>query len=942
MNQSQTKRMNTQKKRLFFKWLGMFFTGGVLLLLGSCSPAPCSDSSDCPPSYYCDTQLFACVSGEGECRVGSIRPCFTGPEKTINVGECKPGRQTCNPQRTWGPCLGQVTPIAEICDDNKDNDCNGEIDNDCANPKQCRAIDFQKIVQVYAHRHKEEAYQMLVRLTLPKEPVLYHWNSTLQVQITAQGRWQLLKQTISSESKNTVELILQGDGKLFADELTLRLTGQVLNTENGTTCDVDFVSSTFSTRCSSAFQSCDGYCIPKDSFLHCGRCDLRCKPGEECCQEKCRKIVPVERQCTSCEIVCQPGESCCKDLKRCVDLQIDEQNCGACGRACASDQICCQGICIRNGHSNCGKCGRSCNSNEFCCENACVSPFSNRNHCGQCGDSCPDKQICVQAQCEACPADKTFCSTGEKQGDCFDLKSNPSHCGACGNVCEQGQACQNGQCGACLHSGVCQGDNVCRKGGQCVPSVLRSNAHQLVWHGISRDWNFVANNQGDIYITGSFQGRLSIGNRTIQSLGGWDIFVGLVHFRNGQDFAVQWLEQIGGKGDEHSPSIHRTANSRYLLSGIFGEGQQPAKVLDVLNPAATQISPLAKDTNGIFVLSLNPDGSKHWVKTVGGTITHKAPKLSTNPTTGDALLHFETNGTSQLQALTCDSQKLSFPSTDSGSNQTQTVALHMDAKGSCLWVRRLGGAGETLSFSSSRVLVSASQSTQAFALVGQLTGKMQWGGKTLESFQQGTKSSSILAYLSKTGADTHASTQAIVAESQLLDVFQFPTQGNHVVGQFLTSASNYTAGFWSYVNTWSQSPLGFSPTVTFAGSGHVTLQKVLETGGSTPKVYIGGTFEGEILLPNNVKLKSHGKSDIFIVRLDRVSGKGSNGLEWSLQVGGTGEESLTHLSFDSNTNSLLVGGSSDGKRIYLDKRLSVQMGAIQASDTLHFLWRLEP
>lgn len=52
------------------------------------------------------------------------QPCYSGPSGTAGVGVCKAGTQTCS-GGTWGTCLGEILPSAEICD-GKDNNCNGQ------------------------------------------------------------------------------------------------------------------------------------------------------------------------------------------------------------------------------------------------------------------------------------------------------------------------------------------------------------------------------------------------------------------------------------------------------------------------------------------------------------------------------------------------------------------------------------------------------------------------------------------------------------------------------------------------------------------------------------------------------------------------------------------------------------------------------------------------
>ena len=56
-------------------------------------------------------------------------PCYSGPEGTEGVGECRAGEPVCNDNDYFLECGGEVLPSEEICD-GLDNDCDGEIDED--------------------------------------------------------------------------------------------------------------------------------------------------------------------------------------------------------------------------------------------------------------------------------------------------------------------------------------------------------------------------------------------------------------------------------------------------------------------------------------------------------------------------------------------------------------------------------------------------------------------------------------------------------------------------------------------------------------------------------------------------------------------------------------------------------------------------------------------
>jgi hypothetical protein len=112
--------------------LAMGFAGGQ-----------CSGDGDClceeepPGDEICGDDLDNDRDGmvdEGcECVLGDIGDCFTGRPENRGLGACRDGARVCAGDSTsthWGPCMGSVLPVPEICDDDLDNDCDGIVDID--------------------------------------------------------------------------------------------------------------------------------------------------------------------------------------------------------------------------------------------------------------------------------------------------------------------------------------------------------------------------------------------------------------------------------------------------------------------------------------------------------------------------------------------------------------------------------------------------------------------------------------------------------------------------------------------------------------------------------------------------------------------------------------------------------------------------------------------
>jgi len=69
--------------------------------------------------------------------------CYDGPPGTMAVGECRAGVRYCQDGGFDGPCDGEILPVPEVCD-NKDNDCDGEVDEGFDN----RGVDIVFVIDI--------------------------------------------------------------------------------------------------------------------------------------------------------------------------------------------------------------------------------------------------------------------------------------------------------------------------------------------------------------------------------------------------------------------------------------------------------------------------------------------------------------------------------------------------------------------------------------------------------------------------------------------------------------------------------------------------------------------------------------------------------------------------------------------------------------------------
>ena len=107
---------------------------------GGFSSAETAASGNCGDGIDNDCDGLTDTAQDPGCRCtpGQTQPCSTGLQ-----GICSTGTLTCQPGGAWGSCVQDSQPVAEVCTDTFDNDCDGTTDCgdvDCSAAPACQDV----------------------------------------------------------------------------------------------------------------------------------------------------------------------------------------------------------------------------------------------------------------------------------------------------------------------------------------------------------------------------------------------------------------------------------------------------------------------------------------------------------------------------------------------------------------------------------------------------------------------------------------------------------------------------------------------------------------------------------------------------------------------------------------------------------------------------------
>lgn len=252
---------------------------------------------------------------------------------------------------------------------------------------------------------------------------------------------------------------------------------------NGLSCTGGVCVRTTPATCGTGELKCGKGCCPAipngNPTCRKATCGIACAGGYTPCGTGCVDTGSDDTNCGQCGNGCGAGQTCSGGscIQTCAaDLQTDVNNCGACGNVCdlphTAVNKCVSGVCAPSAcASGWGHCdGDSVTTWANGCETDLTTDSAN---CGACGQACQTGEICSGGAClVTCDPGWTDCG-----GACVDTFSSRDNCGACGNVCSG--ATPDCADGACVCNGQsCSGGQVCVDG-RCLGGTCANNGESV-------------------------------------------------------------------------------------------------------------------------------------------------------------------------------------------------------------------------------------------------------------------------------------------------------------------------------------------------------------------------------------------------------------------------------------------------------------------------------
>ncbi len=407
-----------------------------------------------------------------------------------------------------------------------------------------------------------------------------------------------------------------------------------------------------------------------------------------------------------------------------------------------------------------------------------------------------------------------------------------------------------------------------------------SNTGNWLWartsggNGFNRGNGIICDNNGNVYVTGSFEGNCAFGNTNLSSNGLRDVFVTSLN-PNGN---WRWTIKAGGNSTDDSYGIK--FNSNYSFLGITGFFSTSATF-----GSNTLISAGGRD---IFVARLDTNANWQWSVSVGSSASEESRAISIDGSGNSIISGFYSN------SITFASNTLPT------SADRDVFAARIDRNGNWIWGRNATGTGDDEPFA-----LSMDNSGNAY-ITGFYYSNIKFGSNEVISDNE---RNSFVARLTSSGSWSWV--RSIKGNSSVdgLGIWTSTSGYSYISGTFYDKA---------YINT---------DTIKTKGESDLLLAKISSSGGwdwiqgnagvtnivvsngiiqdKNTDVFVCGYFNGTVKFGNDT-LKSVGLNDIFIAKSSKAG-------SWisAISLGGIGNDAANSLTIDTNGNIYVTGYFED-------------------------------
>lgn len=436
----------------------------------------CTTCADDNPCTIEKCQAGACV-GVGFDDTYS-QACYNGPANTENVGTCVGGIERCS-SGSFGPCVGEVTPVAEFCN-GLDDDCNTNPDDGvCActvgNVQPCYAgppgtADIGQCVTGAQTCVDPGVWGECIGDQLPAPEICNNLDddcdaSTDEDLIEACYTGTSITRGVGSCQDGVWSCSAGTWGTCFGEVLPATETCGNLKDD-----DCDGLTDEDCPPAVPMPETCNGIDDDLDGIVDNNEADTDCPVGEICEWGTCFADCATTMTCNGAE-VCYTDDFRCDDANDpCTDVVCPiDMMClgGSCYDTCGSDVEC------DPADERCFQSGRCALTLDVCFDVQCQ--IGQICYGGGCFDPCSDTVPCMMpsqcfnGRCAADACENVDCPVGEicAGGNCFQTCTTDDQC-------DPNSACYEGRCALDACAGIqCPTGTTCF-GGYCAATCTSS------------------------------------------------------------------------------------------------------------------------------------------------------------------------------------------------------------------------------------------------------------------------------------------------------------------------------------------------------------------------------------------------------------------------------------------------------------------------------------